>query len=101
MSIYGIQKILFKTSIRGDKLIVNVLTKNKQFLRFLKNNIDNGSYIVKWYKEKQDRFEFFERRGCRSASQVYSQAHSYFGLLIRDYIKYFSQNKVEYYLKEE
>lgn len=99
MSVYGIQKNLFKTSIKGDKLIVDVSTKNKQFLRFLKNNINNGSYLVKWYKEKQNRFESFEKYG--SVSQVYSQAHSYFGLLIRDYIKYFSQNKIKYYLKEE
>ena len=60
------------------------------------NNLKNGPYLVRWYKEKQDRFEVFEKYGAKS--QVYSQAHSYFGLVIRDHIGYFERNRVEYRL---
>ena len=94
MTTYGKYKNLFKTSVKKDKLIVDVLTKNTQFLSFLKNNINNGPYLVRWYKEKEDRLKEFEKYGA--TSQVKSQADSYFGILIRDNIKYFSQNKVEY-----
>jgi len=96
MRTYGKRKILFTTSIEEDKLIVDVLTENKDFRRFLKTNANNGPYLVRWYKEKKDRFETFEKEKCRSDFQVFSQAHSFFGLLIKDNIKYFNQNKVEY-----
>jgi len=94
MSIYGKRKVLFETSVRGDRLVVDVFTDNRGFLSFLKNNINNGPYLVRWYKEKEDRLKEFEKYG--STSQVKSQADSYLGLLIRDNIEYFSQNKVEY-----
>ena len=96
MRTYGKRKILFTTSIEEDKLIVDVLTENKDFRRFLKTNANNGPYLVRWYKEKKDRFETFEKEKCRSDFQVFSQAHSFFGLLIKDNIECFNQNKVEY-----
>ena len=53
MSIYGKRKFLFKTSVKGDKLIVDVLTDNGEFLSFLNNNINNGPYLVRWYRKSK------------------------------------------------
>ncbi len=94
MGVYGRRKVLFRTSVKEDRLIIDVLTKNKGFLSFLKNHAQDGPYLVRWYKEKKDRLAVFEK--CGSESQVFSQAHSYFGLLIRDHIGYFERNRVEY-----
>ena len=88
--------VLFETLVVEDKLIVDVLTENRQFRSFLENNVKNGSYLVSWYEKKKDEFEKFEESGYKAKHQVQSQAHSYFGLLIRDYIEYFEQNRVEY-----
>ena len=85
---------LFEILVVEDKLIVDVQTENKQFRSFLRNNVKNGSYLVSWYEGKKDKFKKFEEFGYEA--QVQSQAHSYFGLLIRDYIEYFKQNRVKY-----
>ena len=97
MKTYGKRKMLYRVSVEGDKLIVDVYHGNRGCIRFIRGKLNDIPGILQYYQEHRREIEEFKNSGCASECQFISQAHSYLGIIVLfDYVSYFEQGKVEF-----